>query len=50
MIDPEIKSTVREHIVKANLALHRGEVEKLVQHLLDAMEVSKQIPKGCTDQ
>jgi hypothetical protein len=43
MIDPETKAAIREQIVKANLALHRGQIRELTGHLQLAVEISKTI-------
>lgn len=43
MIDPDFKSEIRNCIVRANLALHRGEVQNLTKELTEALAAAERI-------
>lgn len=43
MIEPEVKSEIRNSIVRANLALHRGEVDNLTKELTEALATANRI-------
>lgn len=43
MIEPEAKSEIRNCIVRANLALHRGETDHLTEQLAEALAVAQRI-------
>jgi hypothetical protein len=43
VIEPEIKNEIRNHVVKANLALHRSETEELTRQLREALAAAERI-------